>query len=77
MFKKERGITLVALVVTIVILLILAGVTISMTVSNNGLFGRAKNASATYSNASTNEQKAFNESYTELDNVLNQYNLSK
>ena len=37
MFKKERGITLVALVVTIVVLLILAGVSISMVLGNNGI----------------------------------------
>lgn len=43
MFKKERGITLVALVVTIVVLLILAGVSISMVlVGNNGIVTKAK-----------------------------------
>ena len=34
----EKAITLIALVVTIVILLILAGVTITMTLGQNGLF---------------------------------------
>jgi type II secretory pathway pseudopilin PulG len=33
---KEKGITLVALVVTMIILLILAGVTINLVLSNNG-----------------------------------------
>ena len=42
MFKKERGITLVALVVTIVVLLILAGVSISMVLGNNGIVNKAK-----------------------------------
>ena len=41
MFKKERGITLVALVVTIVVLLILAGVSISMVLGNNGIVTKA------------------------------------
>lgn len=36
--KEEHGITLVALVVTIIILLILAGVTINMALGDNGLF---------------------------------------
>ena len=40
--RNERGITLVALVVTIVVLLILAGVTITYALSNNGLFTKAK-----------------------------------
>ena len=42
MFKKERGITLVALVVTLVVLLILAGVSISMVLGNNGIVTKAK-----------------------------------
>ena len=42
--KQTRGITLVALVVTIIVLLILAGVAISLTIGNNGLFSRSKKA---------------------------------
>ena len=42
MFKGEKGITLVALVVTIVVLLILAGVSISLVVGQNGLITKAK-----------------------------------
>lgn len=38
----EKAITLISLVITIVILLILAGVTITMTLGQNGLFTRAK-----------------------------------
>ena len=40
--RNERGITLVALVVTIVVLLILAGVTITYALSNNGIFTKAQ-----------------------------------
>lgn len=42
--RNERGITLVALVVTIVVLLILAGVTITYALSNNGIFAKAQEA---------------------------------
>ena len=42
--KEERGITLIALVVTIIVLLILAGVAITLTVGNNSLFKRAESA---------------------------------
>ena len=42
---KQAGITIIALVITIIILLILAGITISM-VSNDGILGKAKNAAA-------------------------------
>ena len=41
---KEKGITLVALVVTIVVLLILAGVSINLVLGQNGLISNAKNA---------------------------------
>ena len=40
--KLEKGITLIALIVTIIILLILAGVTISIVTGNQGIFGKAK-----------------------------------
>ncbi len=43
-FKNQRGITLVALVVTIIVLLILAGVTLSLVAGENGILGRATNA---------------------------------
>ena len=43
--KTISGITLIALIITIIILLILAGVTISFLTGNNGLFLRAKESS--------------------------------
>ena len=42
--KKERGITLIALVITIIVLLILAGVSISLVIGNNGVLNQATNA---------------------------------
>lgn len=42
--RNERGITLIALVVTIVVLLILAGVTITYALGDNGLFTSAQKA---------------------------------
>ena len=42
--KKSKGITLVALIITIIILLILSGVTISMILGENGIINKAKNA---------------------------------
>lgn len=55
MFKKERGITLVALVVTIVVLLILAGVSISMVLGNNGIVTKAKDSQAAQDKAYARE----------------------
>lgn len=59
--RNERGITLIALVVTIVVLLILAGVTITYALGDNGIFGTAKKAEvgsikATFSDAVSTTQ---------------------
>ena len=59
--KQEKGITLIALVVTIVVLLILAGVSISLVLNNNGVISRAKEAKNRYAEAQTNEEKQLNE----------------
>ena len=70
-FKKskyqERGITLVALVITIIVLLILAGVTISMATSGSGVFGRAKNAANNYRVAAKDENDALDSYSGEID----------
>lgn len=42
--KNNNGITIVALVVTIVVLLILAGVSINLVLGNNGVISKAKEA---------------------------------
>ena len=40
--KQVKGITLIALVVTIIVLLILAGVALNLTIGQNGIISRAK-----------------------------------
>lgn len=42
--KKENGITILALVVTIIILLILAGISISALTGDSGIINKAKEA---------------------------------
>ena len=54
--KKTKGITLVALVVTIIVLLILAGVAINFTIGEDGIFKRAQNAVDLYSEAAAKEK---------------------
>lgn len=46
--KQDKGITLVALVITIIILLILAGIVISLSVSQNGIINQAQMAQKEY-----------------------------
>ncbi len=52
----ELGITLIALVVTIIILLILAGVTLNIALSDNGLFSKTKEATEKYKQAQKDEE---------------------
>ena len=59
--KKETGITLIALIITIIVLLILAGVSISLVLSNNGVISKSKDARDQYSQAQENEANHFNE----------------
>lgn len=70
MFKKEKGITLVALVVTIVVLLILAGVSISLVVGQNGIVTKSKQARDEYKNAASNEEIQMDDAEKELDKYI-------
>lgn len=63
--KAEKGITLVALVITIIVLLILAMVSISI-VYNQGLIKNSQDAVQTHKNEAANEQTTIN---TAADNV--------
>ena len=53
-FKKQKGITLVALIITIVVLLILAMVAIGA-VQESNIIGHAQNAAGSYNQAKNNE----------------------
>ena len=53
---KERGITLIALVITIIVLLILAGVSIAMLTGQNGILTQANNAKIKNDQSSLNEE---------------------
>ena len=54
--QENKAITLIALVITIIVLIILAGVTINLTLGQNGLFTRAKQASEDYRMAKEKEE---------------------
>ena len=68
--KTEKGITLVALVVTIVVLLILAGVSINLVLGNNGIIAKAKEAETKSAEASQNDLKGMNALTEEMNNAL-------
>ena len=69
--KSNKGITLVALVITIVILLILAGISIS-TLTNTGIFEKAKDVKKASENADLEQNKVLDEYEKELDKYMPQ-----
>ena len=72
MFKKQNGITLVALVVTIIVLIILAAVTITMVAGQDGILNRAQQGTKDYKNAEANELLQLDELNTNIDARLNE-----
>lgn len=64
--NRQKGITLIALVITIVVLLILAAVAINLTIGENGIVTRAQYATQQYVNAEAKEE-------TEIVKYTNEY----
>ena len=67
--REQKGITLVALIITIIVLLILAMVSISL-VMNGGIISRANNAVNNYASAEANEQGQLNAAETWMANYM-------
>ena len=57
--------------VTIIVLLILAGVAINLTIGQNGIFTRAQNAVNKYEQASLNEQDEMDKAVNFIDKYMN------
>ena len=68
--QNTRGITLIALVITIIVLLILAGVSISMLTGQNGILTQAQNAKQTTEESTEKEKRQLSqvEASTHLEN---------
>ena len=71
--KKNKGITLIALVVTIVVLLILAGVTIATLTGDNGILTRAQEAKEKTEEAQRNEEAQL----ADLEDYMNGITISE
>ena len=70
--NQVKGITLVALVVTIIILLILAGTAINLTLGEDGIFKKAGEGAQIYQNASKNEKIEIDKVSNYIDDYLNE-----
>ena len=76
--KKQNGITLIALVVTIIVLIILAGVSIAMLVGENGIITQAQRAAQETEQAQREEEAGLSSLETAIQEALgNVYNEEK
>lgn len=69
MIKQNKAITLIALIITIIVLLILSGVVINLTMGDNGIIGKVQTATEKYKNAQEKENSALAEYEKEIDNA--------
>ncbi|MCL2860130.1 MAG: hypothetical protein FWF46_06190 [Oscillospiraceae bacterium] len=67
--KGQRGITLIALIITVIVLLILAGVAITQ-LQPGGIFDRTTNAVNQYDAAANNEATQINDLTNIMDNYM-------
>ena len=72
--RKQKGITLVALVITVVVMLILAGVAIAAVVDGDGLFSKTRQATETYENATRDEGDTIQSMINQIDEYLGEKN---
>ena len=73
--RKNNGITLIALIITIFILLILAGVAIAVLTGDNGLFSITRYAKKNAEISAIEEQLKLGIYETTLDNYNNKLNI--
>lgn len=69
-YRSNNGITLVALIITIILLLILAGVTINLTLGEGGLFQTAKLAVKNYTDAQNQERNYIDNLDNTIKNII-------
>lgn len=68
--KKENGVTLIALVVTIIVLVVLAGVSINLVIGDNGIITKAKEAKENFQVAAEEEGTMLNALFDEMNQKI-------
>lgn len=77
MFKLKNGITLVALIVTVIILLVLAGVVVNLSLGENGIINKSKISVGKYENEQEYEKTAVAEYEKQIDNARDTITIDK
>ena len=71
---SQKGITLIALVITIVITVILGGISVALVLGENGIITRAKNVKTLTEETQANEQAALAELTNQMEGTINKRN---
>ena len=71
MKRKETGITLLSLCVTLIVMIILAGIALRLSIGNDGIIGMTSNTVDQYTNATDQEQEGLNRFVDEFNSILN------
>ncbi|MCI8481750.1 MAG: type II secretion system protein [Clostridia bacterium] len=69
--RENRAITLIALVITIIVLLILAGITLNLVLGERGIFKMAQEAGRNYTNAASYEDNMLDKITSEAEGIIN------
>ncbi len=70
--RSNQGITLIALIITVIVMLILAGVAINMVIGDNGIFKKSDEGAKIYKNAANNESTSLNSVDKEMGDLMEQ-----
>src|SRR5574344_2283598 len=71
MVNGQKGITLIALIITVIVMLILAGVAISVLTGQDGLFDKTVGAAEKYNQSVANETATLDNLMAQLDQYIN------
>ena len=74
---NEKGITLIVLVITVILMLILAGVAISALTGDGGLFSKTRGAADAFEGASQREAKQIEDLMNEIDGYIGELSIDK
>ena len=69
--REQNGITLIALIITVIVLLILAGTAVSIAINGGDIFGRATEAKEGWNTKVAEEETTLNENIALLDMLTN------
>lgn len=69
--KNQEGITLIALIITVIVMIILAFVTTNMFIGDNGIFRKTEEGAEIYKNSANNEAEGLNDLDKKIEDIIN------